>query len=669
MADNTVLSSNVGTGDTIASASLSFSGDTAKVQCMGEGILSGSEGSWTYSLLVGGAGAVAAGVQRVTLASDDPAVTSLGVMDDWDETDRCKVNIIVGSAGVDGNSGNKSAATVRVVLATDQPALTNKLLVTPDLPTNASTASKQPALGTAGTASADVITVQGIASMTALKVDASATTQPVSIAATVTVTGAGGTFPVTDSGGSLTVDAPVGTPVYVRLSDGSAAITTLPVSLATVPSHAVTNAGVFVVQENGAALTSLQLIDDAVYAEDVAAQAADKGIALLAVRRDTASTMVNADNDYTNLIVDSSGRLHVNVGNSVAVTGTFWQATQPVSVAATVTVTGAGGTFPVTDSGGSLTIDAPVGTPAFVRLSDGSAAITTLPVSMAAVPTGASTAAKQPALGTAGTASADVITVQGIASMTPLLSTLSGTNNIATVTTVTTVSAVTTLNQFNGTTVATNSGSKDAGTLRVVLATDQPQLTNKLLVTPDANSAVNVAQMNGVTVTMGNGASGTGVQRVTIANDSTGVVALAAGTAAIGTVQPGNTANTTPWLVTDTPSISGGLSKFHLVATASTNANNVKAGPGQVYSITAFNVSATPYYLKFHNTASTPTAGTGVTDTYLIPGNTAGAGIVINIDKGIIFSTGIGISVVAGIADADGTSIAASSVVLNVYFK
>lgn len=142
------------------------------------------------------------------------------------------------------------------------------------LPTGAATAAKQPAIGTAGTASADVITVQGIASMTALKVDGSAVTQPVSNAGTFavqaaqsgtwTVTGAGGTFPVTDSGGSLTVDAPVGTPVFVRLSDGSAAITTLPVSLASVPSHAVTNAGTFAVQVDGAALTSLQLLDDAV---------------------------------------------------------------------------------------------------------------------------------------------------------------------------------------------------------------------------------------------------------------------------------------------------------------------------------------------------------------------------------------------------------------------
>lgn len=40
----------------------------------------------------------------------------------------------------------------------------------------------------------------------------------------------------------------------------------------------------------------------------------------------------------------------------------------------------ASGSFPVTDNAGSLTVDAPVGTPAFVRLSDGAAAIAALPV-------------------------------------------------------------------------------------------------------------------------------------------------------------------------------------------------------------------------------------------------------------------------------------------------
>ncbi len=79
------------------------------------------------------------------------------------------------------------------------------------------------------------------------------------------------------------------------------------------------------------------------------------------------------------------------------------------------------------------------------------------------------------------------------------------------------------VNQLAGTTTDTNSGNKSAGTLRVVIATDQPQLTNKLLVTPDANSAVNVAQVNGVTVSTGVGAAGTGTARVVdVASGSTG---------------------------------------------------------------------------------------------------------------------------------------------------
>ncbi len=48
------------------------------------------------------------------------------------------------------------------------------------LPLGAATASKQPAIGAAGNPAADVLTVQGAPSMTALKIDGSAVTQPVS---------------------------------------------------------------------------------------------------------------------------------------------------------------------------------------------------------------------------------------------------------------------------------------------------------------------------------------------------------------------------------------------------------------------------------------------------------------------------------------------------------
>lgn len=69
--------------------------------------------------ITGGAGVVASNTPRVTLASDDPSVASLSVLDDWDESDRAKINPIVGQAGVQGGSGAVSTTTQRVVLATD----------------------------------------------------------------------------------------------------------------------------------------------------------------------------------------------------------------------------------------------------------------------------------------------------------------------------------------------------------------------------------------------------------------------------------------------------------------------------------------------------------------------------------------------------------------------
>ena len=97
--------------------------------------------------------------------------------------------------------GQKTAAnSMSVVLASDQGSVavtgtfwqaTQPISASSlPLPTGAATAAKQPALGVAGTASSDVITVQGIASMTALKVDGSAVTQPISASSLPLPTGA-----------------------------------------------------------------------------------------------------------------------------------------------------------------------------------------------------------------------------------------------------------------------------------------------------------------------------------------------------------------------------------------------------------------------------------------------------------------------------------------------
>lgn len=72
---------------------------------------------------VAGAGAVTALTPRQTLASDDPAVTALQIIDDWDESDRAKVNPIAGQAGVAAGAGVTGASTQRVVLANDDAVI------------------------------------------------------------------------------------------------------------------------------------------------------------------------------------------------------------------------------------------------------------------------------------------------------------------------------------------------------------------------------------------------------------------------------------------------------------------------------------------------------------------------------------------------------------------
>ena len=65
---------------------------------------------------------------------------------------------------------------------------------------------------------------------------------------------------------------------------------TLPVSLASVPSHAVTNAGTFAVQVDGNALTALQLIDDSVFADDAAFTIGTSKVSMAGFTADEAST-------------------------------------------------------------------------------------------------------------------------------------------------------------------------------------------------------------------------------------------------------------------------------------------------------------------------------------------------------------------------------------------
>jgi hypothetical protein len=76
-----------------------------------------------------------------------------------------------------------------------------------------------------------------------------------------------------------------------------------------------TNGGTFVVQENGGALTALQLIDDviATLGTTTYAEATTKGAIIGAVRKDSGGTLAGTDNEIAPLQLDANGYLRVNV--------------------------------------------------------------------------------------------------------------------------------------------------------------------------------------------------------------------------------------------------------------------------------------------------------------------------------------------------------------------
>jgi hypothetical protein len=184
------------------------------------------------------------------------------------------------------------------------------------LPTGASTSAKQPALGTAGSASADVISIQGVASMTAVKTDGSGVTQPV----------------------SGTVTANLGT-------------------------AAVTNAGTFAVQDSQKVADNAGFTDGTTPVQP-AGYIFDEVAGTALTENDAGAARIDSKRAQVLVIEDATTRgqrATVTASNAVKVDGSA--VTQPVS--GTVTANAGSGPFPVSDNSGSLTVDAPVGTPLF----------------------------------------------------------------------------------------------------------------------------------------------------------------------------------------------------------------------------------------------------------------------------------------------------------------
>jgi hypothetical protein len=146
--------------------------------------------------------------------------------------------------------------------------------------------------------------------------------------------------------------------------DGSAV--TQPVSgtvTANLSSAAVTNAGTFAVQDSEKIADNAGFTDGTTKVNPVG-YILDETPGTALTENDIAAARVDSKRAQVLTLEDATTR-----GQRAA-----------ISAAGRLSVDASGVAVPVTDNSGSLTVDAPVGTPAFVRLSDGSAAITALPV-------------------------------------------------------------------------------------------------------------------------------------------------------------------------------------------------------------------------------------------------------------------------------------------------
>lgn len=238
------------------------------------------------------------------------------------------------------------------------------------------------------------------------------------------------------------------------------------------------------------------------------------------------------------------------------------------------------------------------------------------------LPTGASTSAKQPALGTAGTASADVITVQGIASMTALkvdgsavTQPVSGTVT-ANIGTTNGLALDATLTNVQGTVAAGTAAIKSFLT-GAVFNTVAPTLTNGQqaalqldssgnlkttgTATVSGTVASNITQFGGTNVSTGTGASGAGIPRVTVANDSNVLV----------------TQSTSPWVEREARQFQSVLSNATITSTGS-NSITLDVGPNK-FVIMVLSISNSP-------TGTTPTITFTLNDIDDITGNIVGAG-------------------------------------------
>lgn len=107
-------------------------------------------------------------------------------------------------------------------------------------------------------------------------------------------------------------------------------------------------------------------------------------------------------------------------------------------------------------------------------------------------------------------------------------------------------------------------------------------------------------------------------------------------------------------------------STFHLVSAANTNPTNIKSSAGTVNGWYIYNSNGSARKIAFHNNAGTPTAGVGVLSSLVIPPLSAAN---VSFPDGITFTTGIAITTVTGLDDANASGVSTNDLIINIFYK
>lgn len=425
-------------------------------------------------------------------------------------------------------------------------------------------------------------------------------------------------------------------------------------------------------------------------AEDAAATTGDTGIAVLAVRRDVASSGVSADGDYANLSVDSTGALRV-AGSAGT---TQYTEDSPSTGAESLVLCGAvrrdtaasssgtDGDYSTlnTDSTGNLRVNVSGGGIAAV-VEDAPAAGGEDGVMILGVrrDTAASSS------GADGDFSTFNLDANG---RLHVISALAASQTLATVTNVATIGTSVTPG-----TAAANLGkaedaahaSGDTGVMMLsvrkntaVATSDtdsdyQPLITdtNGRLHVLDANSASALTSLQLIDdpVLTDDTAFTPATSKVMMAGfeaDETATDSVDEGDAGAGRMTLDRKIIVTPYA----HAAAGGTSNYTALSTAAVLTAQIKGSAGKVFSIECYNINAAARYVRLYDQTGAPAS----TDTAnvvwqgIIPGATTGAGFTVTWPMGKQFATGIGIRATTGIAHNSTGALAADELTFNVSY-